>query len=1257
MPTPHKRGAFNLKKQTSLLLCYCLLLTLATSLFTSAYAMPVSDGFDFPVGKPNGTGYAVTGWDFLDLTDKGVYHPGEDWNGSGGGDTDLGAPVYAISNGTVVHSGAYGAGWGNIIVIEHQLPDSTHVWSQYAHLKDRMVVAGWNVDKERQIGTIGKGHNNEYWAHLHFEIRKENLAPSYWPVGLSKAQVSAKYYNPTDFIKSHRTVGPSWPPPNYSYIKLPGGGVPFYMYQRRGTTDYKFQIASAEILYNMRNKQGFTGDDIYEYSQIDLNKAITKGKIGENGCIIKSREGDPFPSNPDTDSSTVFVQEGTSTLRPIVDFQTLERMGKKDEDVPLVPKTTFTGSFHKYNVGSKYGPNLTVQSISAPSSANLGERIEVSCTEKNDGDIKTEGHRNKVYLSSDSTITTSDHQIGSYFDIGFTISPNSTRSFSFSGYIPTDISPGTYYIGAILDVNDSEKETDEDDNNDNPSQIEILPVPTRIIRLAGNLSFGSVQVGTNSQKTLTIYNDGNSTLNVSSISYPTGFGGNWNGGDISAGSQRNVTVTFSPTQAKSYSGTITVNSNKTSGTNTTSASGTGTSHTVTIIVGPTAIPNPISSGGAVSLSMEATDSQGHDINYSWTVNPVEGNLDNPSAQNSIWTAPENCTGADKIYTITATATCGVDSNVKDTETVQVTVNPKPHSVTIITGATANPTTLPSSAGGPVALSVDATDSCGHAINYSWDVSPDEGSFDDATKQEPVWTAPSNNTGADKTYVITVTTTCSVVPNVEDTGTVQVTVPGGLPAVIKPLADSPQQAGAEFIVDIKVEDVTNLFGISLVFNYDTTHIDALSAEKGDFLGGDVIFLAPVIADSQGTVSIGITRKRPSVGVDGSGVVAKVRVKSASTTPGGTSVDFTIADVSANAPNGTNIQFAPETLTVEIISLCVWPGDTNNDGKVNQADVLPLGLHWARTGSARPNASSKWECQPAQSWNPETATFADANGSGFVDQADVLPIGLNWGLTGDAGSLAPVFLPQSSNPKQYSAIKPIVIRGAVRNQFTVGIKVEQVSNLFGIAFAFKHAHSNAIKPLSIEAGDFLGSDVIFYPNVDDSEGTIRIGISRKRPQSGVSGSGIIAKITFQSDFYLPAVRMTIGEITATDSGGRTIISGNTLDAREDSEWLLRLPQMPDISQLFQNFPNPFNPETWIPFQLKETADVTISIYDASGKVIRDIDLDEKPAGFYTSKENAAYWDGRNTNGEEVASGVYFYAIRAGKLFATKKMIIVR
>lgn len=96
-------------------------------------------------------------------------------------------------------------------------------------------------------------------------------------------------------------------------------------------------------------------------------------------------------------------------------------------------------------------------------------------------------------------------------------------------------------------------------------------------------------------------------------------------------------------------------------------------------------------------------------------------------------------------------------------------------------------------------------------------------------------------------------------------------------------------------------------------------------------------------------------------------------------------------------------------------------------------------------------------------------------------------------------------------------------------------------------------------------------------------------------------------------------------------------------------------PKETALLPNYPNPFNPETWIPYQLATPADVSISIYAADGKLVRSFDLGHQEVGIYKSQSHAAYWDGKNENGEPVASGVYFYTFIAGKYTATRKMLI--
>ena len=97
------------------------------------------------------------------------------------------------------------------------------------------------------------------------------------------------------------------------------------------------------------------------------------------------------------------------------------------------------------------------------------------------------------------------------------------------------------------------------------------------------------------------------------------------------------------------------------------------------------------------------------------------------------------------------------------------------------------------------------------------------------------------------------------------------------------------------------------------------------------------------------------------------------------------------------------------------------------------------------------------------------------------------------------------------------------------------------------------------------------------------------------------------------------------------------------------------IPTQTGLLPNYPNPFNPETWLPYQLSGPADVTLTIYNVQGATIRRLALGHQPAGMYHSRSRSAYWDGKNEIGESVASGIYFYTLTAGDFTATRKMLI--
>lgn len=182
---------------------------------------PPADGFDFPFGdgagggsyldKANGKRYQ--GWyiatHFAESYSLGI-HPGEDWNGTGGGNTDLGQDVYAVANGRVVFAANCGRLWGNVIVIEHvfyENQEKQKIRSLYAHLHEIKIRDGAMVRRRQLIASIGQDPEKLFDAHLHLELRwDESLEPTYWPTSNHKdvSWVKEHYTQPTSFIKSHR---------------------------------------------------------------------------------------------------------------------------------------------------------------------------------------------------------------------------------------------------------------------------------------------------------------------------------------------------------------------------------------------------------------------------------------------------------------------------------------------------------------------------------------------------------------------------------------------------------------------------------------------------------------------------------------------------------------------------------------------------------------------------------------------------------------------------------------------------------------------------------------------------------------------------------------------------------------------------------------------------------------------------------------------------------------------------------------------
>ena len=298
-----------------------------------------------------------------------------------------------------------------------------------------------------------------------------------------------------------------------------------------------------------------------------------------------------------------------------------------------------------------------------------------------------------------------------------------------------------------------------------------------------------------------------------------------------------------------------------------------------------------------------------------------------------------------------------------------------------------------------------------------------------------------------------------------------------------------------------------------------------------------------------------------------------------------------------------------------------GDVNNDGAVRSNDAI-LSLRFA-AGLQEPTEDEKWA--------------ADMNGDGEIKADDAILI-----LRKAAGLSAPSadYVASSAGPVTITSTEA---HGVAGGSVTVPLKVDNFAGLAGgdIRIAYDPAVLRAVDVLPGSAK----SKVLLVANLAEP-GMVHISFAGSDSLS----SKALASIKFEvlADDVSPLTFKSVG-----------FYGFNALPlASRGVDEVFRSWAIPaEYSDLLQNFPNPFNPETWVPFQLKESSEVTIRIYNASGNLVRELDLGYRPAGLYVSQDRAAYWDGMTNAGERVSSGVYFYNIQAVNYSATRKMIVVR
>ncbi len=291
----------------------------------------------------------------------------------------------------------------------------------------------------------------------------------------------------------------------------------------------------------------------------------------------------------------------------------------------------------------------------------------------------------------------------------------------------------------------------------------------------------------------------------------------------------------------------------------------------------------------------------------------------------------------------------------------------------------------------------------------------------------------------------------------------------------------------------------------------------------------------------------------------------------------------------------------------------------------------------------------------------------------------------------------------------ALKPASQIVLPREILTIDVVVQSVTELssFSLTVSFD---PDLLKLLKVKRTSFANwrprqkiiTDVDKWrpTAIDQEKGLITLAADSTR-SGGVTGTGVIATLTFRA-MAVGGVAIGLQDVAFTNAAGEDIspeLRGSELLVTEFSVWDANEDGVIDISDFIKiqeergavtdvngdgvvdildiiaasdgaqtspalvesdgagpNYPNPFNPDTWIPYQLTRSADVVISIYSSTGQLVKTLNLGYKPAGRYATRAAAAYWDGKNEAGQRVASGIYYYRLSAGHFSAVRKMVVL-
>lgn len=451
-------------------------------------------------------------------------------------------------------------------------------------------------------------------------------------------------------------------------------------------------------------------------------------------------------------------------------------------------------------------------------------------------------------------------------------------------------------------------------------------------------------------------------------------------------------------------------------------------------------------------------------------------------------------------------------------------------------------------------------------------------------------------------------------------------------MIDPAAQNSPKAGETITINVKIGEIGDLFGYQFKLGFDNTSVQVSKIEEGDFLKSDgasviafvylkdqMVYFKDITPDtlntinSEGELTAAGLRLGSNTGVKGLGTLVKIT--------------FAVKEAKANVLELSEVKISDSSAALVspldlkngvIEHQACLKGDVNNDGLIDSRDAA-LVLRIA-AGLRVPNEYEK--------------CAADIVEDGVINSRDAALI-----LRKSAGLAAPGIEILASLGGQLN-VSLAEVFGVAGESLTVPIQIENNYNVGGGDISINY-DPKILRAVEVSPN----TDTMMMSNVSEP-GIIKIAFA------GSEGlkSKTLANIKFDvladeiSSLTFSKVELFTPDIQS--------LTHKAFDGKFHS-WAIP----PERSALLQNFPNPFNPETWMPYQLKSAGEVNIKIYSASGEVIRELDLGHKSAGLYISKDRAAYWNGKDKFGTSVSSGVYFYSIKSGDFAAVRKLIVLK